>query len=54
MRHILLPVLLAFSLAAPSQAQSPPPAARRIPKVDTLHGEVRVDDYFWLREKSNP
>jgi oligopeptidase B len=28
--------------------------ARQIPKVDTLHGEVRVDDYFWLREKTNP
>jgi oligopeptidase B len=24
------------------------------PKVDTLHGEVRTDNYFWLREKSNP
>jgi len=22
--------------------------------VDTLHGDVRVDDYFWLREKTNP
>jgi oligopeptidase B len=53
MRHILLQLLLASSLAAPSWAQSAPPAARRIPKVDTLHGEVRVDDYFWLREKAN-
>jgi oligopeptidase B len=30
------------------------PVARTIPKVDTLHGDVRVDDYFWLREKTNP
>ncbi|HET7038701.1 MAG TPA: S9 family peptidase, partial [Gemmatimonadales bacterium] len=24
------------------------------PRVDTLHGDVRVDNYFWLREKENP
>jgi len=31
-----------------------PPTARIIPKVDTLHGEVRTDNYFWIREKTNP
>jgi len=31
-----------------------PPVATRIPKVDTLHGEILVDDYYWLREKQNP
>lgn len=46
----LLPV---FSLVTLAAAQSPP-VARTIPKVDTLHGEIRVDDYFWLREKANP
>ena len=24
------------------------------PKVDTLHGEIRTDNYFWIREKTNP
>jgi len=43
-----------ITLAGPATAQSAPPLARRIPKVDTLHGEVRVDEYFWLREKTNP
>jgi oligopeptidase B len=47
----LLPVLLLT--AAPLAAQNPP-AARIVPKVDTLHGEVRVDNYFWLRQKDNP
>jgi oligopeptidase B len=28
--------------------------ARKSPKVDVVHGDRRVDDYFWLREKSNP
>lgn len=31
-----------------------PPVARKVPKVDVYHGDRRVDDYFWLREKSNP
>jgi oligopeptidase B len=36
--------------------QSPPaaPVAERRARVDTLHGEVRQDDYFWLRVKSDP
>jgi oligopeptidase B len=28
--------------------------ARVNPKVHTLHGETRVDDYFWLRDRSDP
>jgi len=31
-----------------------PPVAKKIAKADTLHGDVRVDNYFWLREKTNP
>ena len=48
-----LPLFLLLAIALPAVAQDPP-LARRIPKVDTLHGEIRVDDYFWLREKTNP
>lgn len=31
-----------------------PPVAKTVPKTDTIHGDVRVDDYAWLREKDNP
>jgi len=31
-----------------------PPIAGKIPKIDTSFGDVRVDNYFWLREKNNP
>jgi oligopeptidase B len=31
-----------------------PPVATVIPKADTLHGDIRVDNYFWLRDRSNP
>jgi oligopeptidase B len=30
-----------------------PPTAPRIPRVDVLHGDRRVDDYFWLRRKDD-
>ncbi|MDQ2766125.1 MAG: S9 family peptidase [Gemmatimonadota bacterium] len=37
-----------------SAQQVTPPVAQKIAKIDTLHGDVREDDYFWLREKTNP
>ena len=31
-----------------------PPSAKIIPKVDSVHGDVRVDNYFWMRGKTDP
>ena len=31
-----------------------PPIAKTSPKTDTRHGDSRTDNYFWMREKSNP
>ena len=31
-----------------------PPMAEKKTKTTNIHGETIVDDYFWLREKSNP
>ncbi len=31
-----------------------PPVARSIPRTITLHGNTRVDEYGWLRERDNP
>ena len=31
-----------------------PPVARVEPRANTLHGETRIDDYFWLRDRSDP
>lgn len=41
-------------IAAAQRAKVEPPRAERIPKVVEIHGDRRVDDYYWLREKSNP
>src|SRR5262249_10799715 len=46
-------VLMACSSQADSSAGSPPVAEKR-PKTITVHGDSRVDDYFWLRDKSDP
>jgi len=31
-----------------------PPIAEKQPKTITVHGDSRIDDYFWLRDKTNP
>ena len=36
------------------QGVGPAPIAEKIPKTITVHGDTRVDNYFWLREKQNP
>ena len=62
------PVLACLALAAcvsaptprsePSRAAQPqpaqPPVAKKIPRDVTVHGDKRIDDYFWLREKDTP
>ena len=30
-----------------------PPIAKKIPKKLTIHGDVRIDDYFWLNQKED-
>ena len=59
--HIVLvpAILIALILACSSgergiSDQTSAPVAKIVPKTDTLHGDVRVDNYFWLRERSNP
>jgi oligopeptidase B len=34
--------------------KSKPPVAKKITKITVTHGDRLADDYFWLREKSNP
>jgi oligopeptidase B len=34
--------------------RSNPPLAKIVPKQITLHGDTRVDNYFWLRDRSDP
>ncbi len=51
-------IAAALAFATPILAQSPnmsvPPVAAKKPVVVEKFGDRRVDDYFWLRDKSNP
>ncbi len=57
MKKQLLPLLamtvLAVSAAAATEVPKPP-VAKKVPKSATIHGDERVDDYGWLREKKSP
>jgi oligopeptidase B len=48
--------IVAVAASAPTlRAQDQtPPIAKTIAKIDTLHGDILTDNYFWLREKTNP
>ncbi|UCC32156.1 MAG: S9 family peptidase, partial [Phycisphaerales bacterium] len=49
---LLAPVLLGFTSCATLSTK--PPVAQRIPHTRSIHGDVRFDDYYWLRERNNP
>jgi oligopeptidase B len=58
---LFLPVLCITLLVTNTNAQSngganslKPPMTEKKPKTTKIHGETIVDDYFWLREKTNP
>ena len=48
---LIAPVIL---LAQTGGVAVQPPAAKMVPHEVTIHGRTLKDNYFWLREKSNP
>jgi oligopeptidase B len=59
MKNLITIAIFCIMIDQPSQAQSTsnqaaPPRAKKIAKVDTIHGDIRVDNYYWLRDKKNP
>ncbi len=48
---LIVLLLLAVTLQA---AELKPPVAKIVPRVDTMFGDIRVDNYYWLRDKENP
>jgi oligopeptidase B len=41
-------------LADDTREVTKPPMAKKITRVETLHGEKLSDDYFWMRDRKNP
>ena len=55
--HILLVwcmLLVAGRVTFATMPQPPPPRAKTVATVSTIHGEERVDAYAWLRHQSDP
>lgn len=46
--------LLAAVLTLTAADVPTPPVAKKVPHVTQIHGRTLVDNYFWLRDKSNP
>ena len=38
----------------PSSSHPEVPVAKKVNKELTLHGDVRIDPYYWLNERDNP
>jgi oligopeptidase B len=54
MRMLLkLLILLCLTMTAPVAKSPKPPIAAKKTKEIITHGDKRIDDYFWLREKTN-
>ncbi len=59
MKHVVhLPVyiiIIYLLLACTGQQDMPaPPKAKKIPKALKIHGDTRIDNYYWLKERDNP
>src|SRR5215208_4309707 len=62
MQRFQLGLALSVVLVAPclAVAQQPeavppkPPVAAKKPHETKMHGDTRVDNYFWLRDRKNP
>src|SRR5437762_12109166 len=56
-KRLLAAVVLAACAQQPPKptvAEAQPPVAKKEPKDVTVHGDKRIDDYFWLRNKGTP
>ena len=51
---LLLGVLPFSAHGSGSNPQMEPPIAKKIPKKLEKHGHVRIDNYYWLKERDNP
>jgi oligopeptidase B len=58
---LVFAISLVFSFIVAAKAQSngaaiaiQPPMTEKKPKTTNIHGVTLTDDYFWLREKTNP
>ena len=54
MKPIAVLVVFLFMIAFIGCSSTSPPSAQIKPEELTVHGDVRVDNYYWLRDRENP
>jgi len=47
-------IVLSLTLISQAETTVTPPVAKRVEHREVRHGATVIDNYFWLREKSNP
>ncbi len=47
-------LILLFLAACSSKEKIEPPMAKKVPKELTVHGDTRIDNYYWLNDRDNP
>lgn len=50
---LVLLTSICFTQTLFGQNSIKPPSANKIPKYDTIHGDVRIDNYYWMQDKSS-
>ncbi|MFH1964981.1 MAG: oligopeptidase B, partial [Acidobacteriota bacterium] len=54
MKPLAFLLVFVFIIALIGCGNDGPPTARIIPEELSIHGDVRTDNYYWLRERENP
>lgn len=54
MKNAIISFAVATLLVACSADNPEPPMLAKIPEKLEIHGDVRIDNYFWLNERDNP
>lgn len=52
-RRFLLSVAIVL-LAVPALAADQPPVAKQVPHELTIHGDTRIDPFYWLNQREDP
>src|SRR6516164_11664795 len=52
--HLLTIVPISILLFAAADNLPAPPVAKKVPHTTEVNGRTLTDNYFWLREKTNP
>ncbi len=52
-KHLFTVFVMTAAALATLAEVPPPPLAKKVPKSFTLHGDTRVDEYGWLRDKKS-